>query len=154
MDVTDLREYLARRGIPGVILEFDEPVKTVGAAEAASGVPAEQIVKSLVLMDGAGRAYICLVAGSKRLSLAKVERSLGVGSLRLANGEEVLRETGYDVGAVPPVAHRKMLTILMDVDVQRLETMVAGGGSHRALVRLSPGDVLRETGARVADISS
>ncbi len=154
MNAAALREYLRREGIPGIVMEFEEPVKTVEAASAATGVPPEQIVKSLVLMDETGNAYVCLVPGHRRLSISKAERDLGVGRLRFAVEEEVLRETGYEVGAVPPVAHGKRLKVLMDPEVQHLESMVAGGGSLRALVKLSPLDVQKVTQAQVADISS
>ncbi len=133
---------------------FAEPVETVRAAARVAGVSPEQIVKSLVVVDEADRPYICLVRGDRRLDLQRAQKTLGVQRLRLASAEEIQRSTGYPAGAVPPLAHRKRLRTVMDEAVRALDTMVAGGGSARALVRVSPRDVMRLTDAIVAQISS
>lgn len=123
------------------------------AASAVAGVPPQGIVKTLVLVDDEGAFFVCLIRGDRRLDLARAAEALGVRRLRLADGEEVRRATGYPVGAVPPVGLRRRLRTLMDPDVEALETMVAGGGSPRTLVRLSPEDVLRATRADVVALT-
>lgn len=154
MDATSLREYMERHGVAGRVDVFAEPVETVQAAAKVAGVSSEQIVKSLVVMDEADKPYVCLVRGDRRLDLQRARRALGVQKLRLADAEEIQHATGYAAGAVPPLAHRRRLRTVMDQEVQSLDTMVAGGGSPRALVRVSPRDVLRLTHAVVAEISS
>ncbi len=152
MSVDDLARYLEGKGIPAEIREFDKPVETVRQASEITGVHHRRIIKSLVVMDGEGRAHICIIPGDQRLSLAKVKGALGVERVKLASDEEILRETGYDVGAVPPVGHLKRLRVLMDPSVQRWETVVGGGGSTTALIEISPQEILRATQAEVVDI--
>jgi Cys-tRNA(Pro) deacylase len=154
MGMEKLEEYLRKKGITAVITDYGQPVQTVGQASQVSGVPPERIVKSLVLVDDRGQACICLVPGNRRLSMTKAIRALQVGRLRFANDEEVLRATGYEAGAVPPLGHLRRLKVLVDERVLKGKTIVAGGGSSSALVEISPEEVLRATGAKVADISS
>ncbi len=123
------------------------------AASAVARVPPRQIVKTLLLVDEHGEACACLIRGDRRLDLGKAAEALGVRRVRFADGEEVREATGYAVGAVPPVGLPPRLRTLMDPEVEALETMVAGGGSSRALVRLSPKDVLRATRARVVALA-
>ncbi len=154
MDATTLREYMERHGIAGRVDIFPEPVETVQAAAKVAGVSTAQIVKSLVVVDEEGRPHVCFVRGDRRLNLGKAQRALGVQKLRLAHAREVRLATGYPAGSVPPIAHRQRLRMVMDPEVQVLDAMVAGGGSPRALVLVSPKDVLRVTRAVIADISS
>lgn len=154
MDAASLQEYMRRHGIAGRVDSFAESVETVQAAARVAGVSPEQIVKSLVVVDEQDRPYICLVRGDRRLDIQRARGALGVQRLRLASAEEIQRTTGYVAGAVPPLGHSQRIRMVMDPEVQALDTMVAGGGSTRALVRLSPLDVLRLTRAAVAEISS
>ncbi len=106
------------------------------------------------MIGESGEPFICLVRGDRRLDLERARRRLGVRRLRLANAEEIRRATGYAAGAVPPMGHRRRLKMVMDRQVEALDSMVAGGGSAVALVRVSPQEVLRVTHAEVAEISS
>lgn len=135
------------------MLEFDAPVRTVEAASAVAGVPLAQIVKTLLVVDENGEVAACLLRGDRRLDMDKAAEALGVRRLRLANGKEVREATGYPVGAVPPVGLPPRLRALMDPEVEALEAMVAGGGTTRALVRLSTKDVLRVSRARVVPLA-
>lgn len=153
MTPESLLKYLREQGVDASIREFDAPVRTVAAASALSGVSRKGIVKTLVVVDSKGTPYLCLVPGHRRLSLSKAAKALGVPEVRLARPEEVLRETGYEASAVPPVGHRSEMRVLMDTELARLDRMVAGGGSNRALLEISPEDVRRVTGGELADLS-
>lgn len=154
MSVNRLRTYLERHGIDAVITEYDEAVETVEAASRVAGVPPERIVKSLVLVDGEGRACVCMVPGHRRLDWRKARRVLAAGSLRLAHEEEVRRATGYAAGAVPPLGYPEGLPVFMDARVAEVDRIVAGGGSGSALIEVAASAIRRATGARVADLSA
>lgn len=148
-----LRAYLEEKGIHAAVTGYPEPVETVEAAVRVAGVPPERIVKSLVVVDGEARPYVCQVPGHRRLSFPKARRVLGVDRLRLANPPEVLQATGYAIGAVPPLGYPKNLPVVIDWRIRGLDSIVAGGGSPSALVEIDPEAVRRATGARWADLS-
>jgi prolyl-tRNA editing enzyme YbaK/EbsC (Cys-tRNA(Pro) deacylase) len=64
----------------------------------------------------------------------------------------VLATTGYEVGTVPPFGHHQPVPTLVDRRVLEQETVYAGGGGHRVLLRFSPGEILRVTAAETIDL--
>ncbi len=56
------------------------------------------------------------------------------------------------VGNVPPFGHRRPLPVIVDTSVTAYQTCYAGGGSEEAEVFLAVRELLRATGATVADI--
>ena len=57
------------------------------------------------------------------------------------------------VGNVPPFGHRRALPVIVDSSVTAFASCYAGGGSDAAEILLSVPELLRATGATVADIS-
>jgi prolyl-tRNA editing enzyme YbaK/EbsC (Cys-tRNA(Pro) deacylase) len=72
--------------------------------------------------------------------------------VELADAETVLAVTGYQIGAVPPLGHRKPLPALMDQRVLDQTQVYGGGGEGNALVRLDPADIQKHIQAEVMDL--
>jgi prolyl-tRNA editing enzyme YbaK/EbsC (Cys-tRNA(Pro) deacylase) len=69
--------------------------------------------------------------------------------VRLADAPTVLETTGFEVGALPPFGHLRALTTLIDKHVLGREEVYAGGGEVNALLRISPGEIMRASGGVV-----
>lgn len=149
----DLRQFLALHEVEAEILRLESETPTVEAAARAVGTTPERIVKSLLFLVE-GRPVLAIACGPDRVDSRALARRFGVGRkrVRLADGETVQRVTGYPIGAVPPFGHRQPLTTLVDRRVLEHEEVFAGGGGIDALVRVSPQDILRLTGAEVLDL--
>jgi prolyl-tRNA editing enzyme YbaK/EbsC (Cys-tRNA(Pro) deacylase) len=150
---TDLQAFMNQHQITGEILILEEPTPTVPAAAAAVGVAPHQIVKSVLfsVIDDVVLTISCgdqLVEQRVIASLFEVSRK----RVKLAPADVVLDVTGYAVGTVPPFGHRTALRTLLDPRVLRLDEIYAGGGTHNALVRLNPQDILKITQAQVVDL--
>lgn len=63
------------------------------------------------------------------------------------------RFTGYDVGAVPPVGHKKPIRTFIDEKVIRFNKVIGGGGEISILLEISPMDIRRLTNGEVKHIS-
>ena len=150
---TDLQAYMEKQGILGEILILDVPTPTVEAAAQAVGVQARQIVKS-VLFNVLDEAVLTISCGDQLVERRVIGTLYSVSRKRvkLASSEMVLDLTGYAVGTVPPFGHREHLETLLDHRVLEFTEVYAGGGSHNALVRLNPQDILRITQANVIDL--
>ena len=149
----DLRQFLALHQVEAEILRLESETPTVQAAARAVGTTPERIVKSLLFLVE-GRPVFAIACGPDRVDSRALARRFGVGRkrVRLADGETVQRVTGYPIGAVPPFGHRQPLTTLIDRRVLEHDEVYAGGGGIDALVRVSPQDILRLTGAEVLDL--
>ena len=82
-------------------------------------------------------------------SMLHTERS----RVRLAPAASLVPLCGYTVGNVPPFGHRSRLPVIVDASVPAFDSCYAGGGSDKAEVLIAVPELLRATGATVADIA-
>jgi prolyl-tRNA editing enzyme YbaK/EbsC (Cys-tRNA(Pro) deacylase) len=93
--------------------------------------------------------------GPARVDRRKLAAFLGVGRKRIkfAKAEQALAITGYVVGSMPPFGHRQKLRTLVDPTVVQPDLIFGGGGDIDAMMRLTPTELLRVTGAEVLEVS-
>jgi prolyl-tRNA editing enzyme YbaK/EbsC (Cys-tRNA(Pro) deacylase) len=145
----NLRNALVSKGIWHRFIEFDEPVRTV--EEAARKVPSDRIIKSIVLMGSDKKPILAILPAKNRISYKKIKTLLKVKDVRLAQPDEVLEQSGYPVGGVPPF--NKITRILLDPTVQRNARSIAGGGDPDKLMELETRDMLEFLDPIIADFS-
>lgn len=153
LGVSDLQAFMQSRGIQGEILRLDVPTPTVETAAQAVNARPEQIIKSILFIID-GQPVLAIACGLSTIGRRAIADMYGVGKKRvkLATPEMVLDISGFEVGAMPPFAHRQPLRTLIDRRVLDVSTAYAGGGAENALVRLDPRDIQRVTGAKVLDL--
>jgi len=144
-----LEAFLQSRNLWHRFIEFNEPVKTV--EQASRKVPVERIAKSIVMVDSKGSPLVAIVRAKSIVSHRKIKSLLGVKDVRLANPEEVLRHSGYPVGGVPPF--NNIDRVLLDPEVLKDETCIAGGGDVNKLIEVRTKDLVGALNPKVVDIS-
>jgi len=144
-----LRSFLLSHRIWHRFIEFDEPVKTV--EQAARKVDVEQIVKSIVLVDSNDAPLLVILPAINRISYKKIKALLGVKDVRLANEEEVLTYSGYPVGGVPPF--NQLRRALVEREVLKNPTAIAGGGDINKLVELHTKDIIEILKPTITDLT-
>ncbi len=151
----DVRRYLEDHHLPGEVITFSHPTRTVEEAARAVGVEPARILKTLLFMVKGGEPVLVLAAGTTRVDYKALARFLGLSrkKVRLASPEEVLRWTGYPVGAVPPLALARPLRVLMDEALLAFPEVYAGGGSTTALLRIPLETLKQATGAQVVPLA-
>lgn len=138
-------------GINARIISFQQPVRSVEDASAATGLPPDRFVKTL-MVEADGAAILCLVNGADRLDLALVANYLGAAEVRMASRKNVLKQTGYVVGAVPPFGHAKRLRTICDRKISDQGELCFGGGSENALLLISLRELARVSPIEFADL--
>jgi prolyl-tRNA editing enzyme YbaK/EbsC (Cys-tRNA(Pro) deacylase) len=124
-------KFTERAAGAGLVVEPRElDASTRTAAEAADAVGCElgQIVKSVVLMDGADQPLLVLCAGDRRIDV----EALGDGA-RMARGSEVKGATGYAIGGVPPLGHDAPITTLVDRSLERFPSIWCAAGTPNSV---------------------
>jgi prolyl-tRNA editing enzyme YbaK/EbsC (Cys-tRNA(Pro) deacylase) len=151
----DLDAYLQGRSLEAEFIVLPGGTRTVTQAAGALGVDAERIVKSLLFLAG-GQPVLIIASGTGRVDTSRLADYLKIGrsEIYLASREDVLRITGYEVGAVPPVGHHPSLSTLLDPAVLKFDIVYAGGGAPDHLLRISPAVILQETRAHVVALRS
>ena len=142
-------EHLNSLGISYEKLEH-EPVTTSEAAAGARASRIEQGAKALIVK--ADDAYYHLVlSAALRVDNNKLRKVLGARRVRFATAEELFELTGCRPGAVPPFGNLFGLPVLMDDALLAEDTVYFNCGSHTVSLRMAREDLVRATGARVAD---
>jgi len=127
-----------------------ETAATAGEEAEVLGRPREMVAKTVVL-DLEGGHGLAVVPACERVSLPKVRGVLGADRhLVLAAEEELVRDLpDFQLGAIPPFVAAPAVVDRRLLDYGHI--MCAAGDRCHSLV-LDPEDVVRVTGARVADI--
>lgn len=151
---SDLQQFIDQNHILAEILPMDEDTPSVPDAARALNVKEEQIIKSLVfLVDG--RPMLVIANGTRKVDERLVARHFGVGRKRakMARPEQALEITGYVVGAMPPFGHQTRLRTIVDPALLAHREIFGGGGEINAMLRLTPQELLRVTGAEVVAVA-
>ena len=145
-----VQSALAELGLSRAIVELAVEARTSQQAADAVGVHVAQIAKSLVFtVDGA--PVMVVASGVNRVDERKLATLAG-GKVRRADAETVKRATGYTIGGVPPLALETALPIWVDEDLLRHDLIYAAAGVPECVFPLTPDELLRATGGRVADV--
>ena len=150
----DLQQFLDAHGIEATIMPLGAHTATVSDAARALKVAAAQIIKSLVFIND-GNPLLVINNGMARVDRKKLAGFLGVGRKRVkfASADQALEMTGYVVGSMPPFGHRQQLPTLVDPAVTAMEVVFGGGGDIDAMLRVTPAELLRVTGAQVVSVA-
>lgn len=140
-------------GYDFTVVEFDQSTRTSADAAAAIGCTVAQIAKSLVFRGKTSKEAILIIAsGVNRVDVKKVSRIMGENVGR-ANADFVREETGFAIGGIPPVGHKKKLTTLIDEDLMGHHLIWAAAGTPHAVFRLTPDGLVSMTGGEVVSLA-
>ena len=151
---------LAREGVPHVVHAYtvDPAARSYGeAAAAALGIEPERMLKTLlaeVAFPGGPARLVCgVVPVSGTLDLKALATAAGGRRAAMAEPVSAERSTGYVVGGISPLGQRSPLATVVDETAQLFDTVFVSAGRRGLSVELAPTDLVRLTGAIVADIA-
>jgi len=121
--------FLKARGI-GFSEHVYDYIEHGGAARGADelGVPAAQVVKTLVMQDEAANPLLVLT-------------------------EVAQRHTGYQVGGTSPFGTRKPLPVYVERSILEMPEIYINGGRRGLLVKIRTGDLARAMELNPVDVA-
>jgi prolyl-tRNA editing enzyme YbaK/EbsC (Cys-tRNA(Pro) deacylase) len=150
--VRRVQEALAAAGGGHAVIALEQSARTSAQAASAVGCKVDQIAKSLVFRgQSSQRAILVIASGANRVDEGKVA-ALVSEPVGRADADFVRQRTGFAIGGVAPVAHAEPLTILIDEDLMRWPEIWAAAGHPYTVFKLTPDDLVRLTGGRVAAV--
>jgi Cys-tRNA(Pro)/Cys-tRNA(Cys) deacylase len=122
------------------------------AGAAALGVEPERMLKTLLAdLDGTLVCAVVPVAGS--LDLKALAAALGGRKAVMAEPARAERSSGYVVGGISPLGQKARLRTVVDETAELFDTVHVSAGRRGLSVELAPADLVRLTGAVVADVA-
>lgn len=109
---TPATEFLRLHGVSYTEHRY-EYVEHGGAGRGADelGVPAAEVVKTLVMQDEQAKPLIVLMHGDRKVSTKNLARQAGRKSIEPCKPEVAQRHSGYQVGGTSPFGTRKPLPV-------------------------------------------
>ena len=125
--------------------------KTDGVSVAAKiGFPVEAVYKTLVAVGTSKSHYVFLVPAAAELDLKLAAKACGEKKIEMVPVKEILPLTGYVRGGCSPLGMKKTFPTFIANEVTTLEEIIVSAGKIGAQLKLSPDDLLQETGGQVA----
>lgn len=140
-------------GLVVEVLEMGAETRTAEQAAAAAGCTVDQIAKSIIFRgETSGHVMLFLTAGGKQVCTDKASRVAGQ-PLGKADATLIRAETGFAIGGVAPVGHLTPVRAFLDPRLTQFATVWAAAGTPRHIFAIAPADLLRVTGAELADFT-
>jgi prolyl-tRNA editing enzyme YbaK/EbsC (Cys-tRNA(Pro) deacylase) len=115
----------------------------------------EEIIKSIIVVTNTNEFYLVILQGNRKIKTRKVKKLLNVKDIKLASPSQVKKETGYNVGDVPPISIN--LPVILDelvLEVPKSSKLYGGGGASSKLLAISVDELLDSTHPLIADVST
>ena len=121
-------------------------------AARALGVEPDRVFKTLMVV--AGRRHVLgVIPVSRSLDLKATARALREKQVAMAPAAVAERVSGSVVGGISPLGGRTALDVIVDETAAAYDTILVSAGKRGVDVELSPADLLRVTGGRMAPIA-
>jgi Cys-tRNA(Pro)/Cys-tRNA(Cys) deacylase len=147
---------LAKQKVPHTLHSYahDPRAASYGleAAEALGLEPARVFKTLLAEVDGA--LTVGIVPVTAQLDLKALAAAVGGKKARMAEVSAAERATGYVAGGISPLGQRKRLPTVLDSSAAAFTTLFCSAGRRGLEVELAPDDLVRLTGAVVAEIAA
>jgi len=127
------------------------PAYGLEAVEKLSLDPA-RVFKTLIFeMPQAGFAVAALPV-THELDLKACARILGAKKAWMAKPAEAERISGYPIGGISPLGHKRQLSLLIDASAQSFDSIFVSAGRRGLEIELAAHDLARLTAARFTDL--
>lgn len=132
-----------------------DPAAPSYGLEAAEqlGVDPGCVFKTLVA-EVDGRLAVAVVPVAARLDLKALAAAAGGRRAVMAEAADAERATGYVVGGISPLGHRRRLPVFLDESVQGRATVLVSAGRRGLELELAPADLARLAGATFAPLAT
>lgn len=152
-EIERVRAYLQEKNPLLKIIELEENTSTAPLAAQALGLEVGQIAKS-ILFKAKNEEYLMVVsAGDVRLDSKAIKDLVGQ-RVRMANPEEVMEITGFQVGGVCPFALKQEVSIFLDESLLRYEKVYAAAGTANTALPITFQELIQVTGGQACKVSA
>ncbi|MCY8930206.1 YbaK/EbsC family protein [Bacillus subtilis] len=136
MSLESVRTHFTQWNRENDVTEFETSSATVEQAAETIGVSPARIAKSLSFRGG-DQAILIVAAGDAKIDNKKSRQTFGFKA-RMLSPNEVLEQTGHEIGGVCPFGLAHDPEVYLDVSLKRFETVFPACGSRNSAIELTP----------------
>jgi Cys-tRNA(Pro)/Cys-tRNA(Cys) deacylase len=105
-----------------------------------------------LLADVDGRLVVGIVPVTGKLDLKALAAAVGGKRAVMADPAVAERKTGYLVGGISPIGQKTAHPTVLDESAELWDSVFVSGGRRGLDLELGPADLIRASGAIIADI--
>ena len=152
MPLSKLRKFLDSHHIKYLVISHSRAYTAQGVA-ALAHVSGKQLAKTVIIKID-GMLAMVVVPASLHVDMARLRKVTGALTVELATEGE-FRDAFPDceLGAMPPFGNLYDMRVYADVTLADFEEITFTAGTHRELVRMNWGDMLRLVNPTVDDLA-
>lgn len=151
-EIARVRAYLQERNPELSIIVLEEDTSTAFLAAQALGTEVGQIAKSILFKINETDYFMVVAAGDIRIDNKALKNLVGARA-RMANAEEVLKITGFNIGGVCPFAMNVEVPVYLDESLLRYDVVYAAAGTGNTALPISYQQLLDITGGTPCRVS-
>jgi len=134
--------------------DYDPSADRIGLAAAqALGAEPGRVLKTLMAQVD-GRPVCVVLPSDREVAMKKLAAAFGGKSAEMMKPADAERVTGYRVGGVSPFGQKRAVPTALAREALDHPQVFINGGQRGLQVELSPAEVVRALGARIADITA
>jgi Cys-tRNA(Pro) deacylase len=146
-------DAVAATGVPFEVVRT-QPANSAEESAGFQGIALEDLLRTIVVRRGEGDYLFVLVPAGRRFDWPKLRAHLGVSRLSLPDADEARDVTGYERGTITPFAASAAWPVVADASIVGRPRVAIGGGARGVNLHLTADDLIRATGATVADVTT
>jgi Cys-tRNA(Pro)/Cys-tRNA(Cys) deacylase len=152
---TNAVRLLDQLGIPYDLREYEVDPDDLAAETVAAktGMPPEQVFKTLVARGDRNGICLAVIPGNAELDLKALAVASGDRKIQLAPVKELQTLTGYIRGGVTALAGRKDYPAYVDETIELFEKISISAGIRGMQIVLAPADYLKATRGTLAALA-
>lgn len=151
---TNAARMLDRLGISYELLTYpvDESDLSAAHVAAVTGIPLEQIYKTLVVRGDRTGIFMAVIPGGAELDLKAAAAASGNKRAEMVHLREVFDLTGYVRGGCSPLGAKKPYPVYCDESIVQHARICVSAGRRGEQLALAPSDLIRAAQAVTAHI--
>ena len=151
MTKTNAMRIIEKEGAEYKVHSYDGGALSGVEVAAVLGEDVASVYKTLVTTAGLGRFYVFVIPVAAELDLKKAAKAAGEKAVEMLPQKQLLPVTGYIHGGCSPVGMKKLFPTFFDSSAEG-KIIYVSGGKVGLQVQLSCTDLMRITGAKLADV--
>ena len=139
---TPVTRDLDSKNIPYQVFQHPGKLRSLEQAARERSQDYDQIVRSILFRIGKNQYAMVLMPGPHRISWPRLRKHLGKSRITMASEDEVLRVTGYQLGAVSPFGIPNHIQVLIDQSLLTKTEISIGSGARGVAVIMTVNNLL------------
>ena len=153
---TNVARILDQKKVAYELIPYTVDENDLAATHVAAelGEDIAQVFKTLVLRGDRNGLLVCVIPGDKEVDLKKAAKLSGNKKVEMIVMKELLPLTGYIRGGCCPIGMKKPYPTWIHSTCEEFPFIFISAGVRGLQLKINPADLLKVTGASVADVIS